>query len=416
MVPMPVALIRLVATASEKVRLPFPVATDQLRQLKHDNIGPLASVVDGFGFEPRPMEGGLTHLRQRLKDQEPASALTSRQFERGSRPRPATLRLVSILRTVATRIAWVTLASLIALGSAGIVATMNPMPATAARPELTWAGDAEMQPALDAATRQLEALSAEVDTLGATARVALSQVVAGDAEGLRTTISTGTLRVAGVQGLSSDLERSLAAVPHTGEDWALHVSTGMRHRFDELASTAGVTKGVGDDWAALTGRSIDATQVSALLTSHDEQTAAAAKLGSEGKFKGALAQLDASDATIADSRALADRLAATTDVSTLKAWIDRNANYDAALRVLYQALVKSGARVNGDVRKALDLEQQARAQLPGDTRALVVIMSDIARGGLNQAVIAIEEARGSLSQALEVQQQLRVGPAIEPPG
>ena len=73
MVPMPVALIRLVATASEKARLPFPVATDQLRQLKHDNIGPLSSVVDGFGFEPRPMEGGLTHLRQRLKDQEPAT-------------------------------------------------------------------------------------------------------------------------------------------------------------------------------------------------------------------------------------------------------------------------------------------------------------------------------------------------------
>jgi uncharacterized protein YbjT (DUF2867 family) len=74
LVPMPVALIRLVATVAEKIRLPFPVATDQLRQLKHDNIGPLDSVVDGFGFEPRPMEGGLTHLRQKLKDQEPPAA------------------------------------------------------------------------------------------------------------------------------------------------------------------------------------------------------------------------------------------------------------------------------------------------------------------------------------------------------
>ncbi len=73
LVPMPVALIRLVATVTEKIRLPFPVATDQLRQLKHDNIGPLGSVADGFGFEPRPMEGGLTHLRQKAKDQEPPS-------------------------------------------------------------------------------------------------------------------------------------------------------------------------------------------------------------------------------------------------------------------------------------------------------------------------------------------------------
>jgi NADH dehydrogenase len=73
MVPMPVALIRLVATVSEKARLPFPVATDQLRQLKHDNIGPLDGVRAGFGFDPRPMEGGLTHLARRLRDQEPAA-------------------------------------------------------------------------------------------------------------------------------------------------------------------------------------------------------------------------------------------------------------------------------------------------------------------------------------------------------
>ena len=69
LVPMPVALIRMVAGAAELVRLPFPVATDQLRQLRLDNIGPLDSVRTGFGFDPRPMEGGLTHLRRKLKDQ-----------------------------------------------------------------------------------------------------------------------------------------------------------------------------------------------------------------------------------------------------------------------------------------------------------------------------------------------------------
>ena len=69
LVPMPVALIRLVAGAAELVRLPFPVATDQLRQLRLDNIGPLDSMRTGFGFDPRPMEGGLTHLRRRTRDQ-----------------------------------------------------------------------------------------------------------------------------------------------------------------------------------------------------------------------------------------------------------------------------------------------------------------------------------------------------------
>ena len=72
LLPMPVAVIRLVAGSAETVRLPFPVATDQLRQLRLDNVGQLDAVQAGFGFEPRPMEGGLTHLRRRVKDQEPA--------------------------------------------------------------------------------------------------------------------------------------------------------------------------------------------------------------------------------------------------------------------------------------------------------------------------------------------------------
>ena len=71
--PMPVPLIRLVAGSAERVRLPFPVATDQLRQLKLDNIGPLDAVRDGFGFEPLDMAGRLEHLKRKVKDQEPGA-------------------------------------------------------------------------------------------------------------------------------------------------------------------------------------------------------------------------------------------------------------------------------------------------------------------------------------------------------
>ncbi len=74
LVPMPVAVIRLVAGMAEAVHFPFPVATDQLRQLRLDNVGPLDSVRAGFGFDPRPMEGGLTHLRRKVGDQEPDTA------------------------------------------------------------------------------------------------------------------------------------------------------------------------------------------------------------------------------------------------------------------------------------------------------------------------------------------------------
>ena len=73
-VPMPVALIRLVAGVSERVRIPFPVATDQLRQLRLDNIGPLDLIPSRFGFEPRPMEGALGYLRTKKRDQVPQPA------------------------------------------------------------------------------------------------------------------------------------------------------------------------------------------------------------------------------------------------------------------------------------------------------------------------------------------------------
>jgi NADH dehydrogenase len=68
-VPMPVALIRLVAGTAELVHIPFPVATDQLRQLRLDNIGPLDVIPSQFGFQPRPMEGALGYLRAKPRDQ-----------------------------------------------------------------------------------------------------------------------------------------------------------------------------------------------------------------------------------------------------------------------------------------------------------------------------------------------------------
>jgi hypothetical protein len=68
--------------------------------------------------------------------------------------------------------------------------------------------------------------------------------------------------------------------------------------------------------------------------------------------------------------------------------------------------------VTGAVRKAFAAEKAARERLPGDTRGLVVIMAEIGRGGMNQAVISIEEARGELDAALELQRQLEDAPAL----
>ena len=72
--PMPVPLIRLVARTAELVHLPFPVATDQLRQLRLDNVGALDLIPSRFGFEPRQMTGALGYLRLKRRDQLAAGA------------------------------------------------------------------------------------------------------------------------------------------------------------------------------------------------------------------------------------------------------------------------------------------------------------------------------------------------------
>jgi hypothetical protein len=73
-VPMPVPLIALAAGAAERLRLPFPAATDQLRQLRLDNIGPIGLIEREFGFAPADMAGRLDYLRLRMRDQEPTRA------------------------------------------------------------------------------------------------------------------------------------------------------------------------------------------------------------------------------------------------------------------------------------------------------------------------------------------------------
>lgn len=71
LLPMPQSLIRMVARGSEVLHLPFPVASDQLRQLAFDNITDPDSVVRAFGFEPRRLAGSLGYLRRGVRDQEP---------------------------------------------------------------------------------------------------------------------------------------------------------------------------------------------------------------------------------------------------------------------------------------------------------------------------------------------------------
>jgi hypothetical protein len=314
---------------------------------------------------------------------------------------------VNALKRVVAAVVWVLIAALVAFGGAGIVAAMNHVPGTAARAELTWTADVAAKAQLDAATERLQDLTTAVEALGTSARQALAAVNAGDVAAVNAAVVSGTTQLATITTAQTALEDAIARIPDVGAGSELRVAAGVEDRYAGLAGTVPLATGLDDDWTVLTGRALDAVNLSALLARHDQETAAAAQQGAKARYKQALAGLEASDATVAQAKTVRDRLAKTADVSVLTSWIDRNAAYDKALRHLYEVLIEADGKVTSKVRAAFDREQAARAQLPGDTRPLVVIMADIAQGGLNQAAISIEEARSELADALAIQRQLQ---------
>jgi hypothetical protein len=313
---------------------------------------------------------------------------------------------VQAVKRILSAIVWLAVAVLIALGGAGVVAAMNHVPATAARPELTWVSDEAATAKLDEATDHLQTLTSSVESLGSYGRQALAAVVAGDVDQVNQLVAAGTLQLETIEQASTDLEASLDSIPDVGNRSELLLSPEVQDRYDGLVATPDFTDSLADDWRTFTGRSLDAANLVALLARHDQETAAAAQQGVQEKYPQALLLLDVSDATIRQTKAVRDRLADTTDVETLSRWIDRAEEYDAALRHLYDVLIDADGKATKKVRAAFAEEQKARKRLPVDTRPLVVIMADVAQGGLNQVVIAIEETRQSLSDALEIQRQL----------
>ena len=296
---------------------------------------------------------------------------------------------------------WLGLVTVIAFGAAGIVAAMDVPPTSVARPELTAAGDAQVTPALDAVEGQLTALASDVDDLGTQARGALAALSGNKVDTVDAAVAAGDQLVTAILARSAVIAVQLRDVPlldtPTG---AYQVSAQVRARRERLGGALNATTGLRASWSRLTVGSVTATRMSNLLAEHDDAVLKAAALGRQARYNDAIQVLAEAEAAIADARTLRNQLANTVDVSTIDAWLDRNATYDVALTRLYRALRDVGGRVTNAVRNAIAAEKAAKNQLPPDTRGLVLIMSDIGRGGMNDAVIAIEEAKGRLAEAL----------------
>ncbi len=305
-----------------------------------------------------------------------------------------------LVRRVVMAAAWIAVAVLISFGAAGIVSGMAQPPGTPARAELTWAGDLAIDPGLDTAEAELRLLAGDVHRLSDLGREALGQLVGRDVEALEQAVDEGEQLTLQIQLRANQLRESLEALPGLGANADLAISSESQARHARALAALTTTEGLAPAWSSLASGALSATRVQVLLTDHDQVAAGAAGDGRAGRYEDALEKLDEADVMIEDARALRDDLAATVDVATLTTWLELNADYDAALRRLYTAILEANGRVNAEVRAAFDAELVARERLPENTRGLVIILADIGQGGLNQAVIAIERARGGLDTAL----------------
>ncbi len=319
------------------------------------------------------------------------------------------MRAVVVARRLAAAGLWLVLAALFALGAAGLVTGFGGAPATPKRAELTWAGDQAAEPGLQAAATDLRAVADDVASLSTSARTALAAVVAPDMTLLSSSVDAGSTQVDSIAAAAAKLQAEITALPGVertadglfGPTGELRLGPQTRARIATLETAVSATLTLPADWTKFSGASLAAQRLTTLLVDHDAATAAAAALGVDQKYAAAVAALDKPDSLLAEAKTLRGRIANTVDVSTLDEWIRRNGDYDAALRTLYSALVASGGKVDDTVRAAFAKEQAARDQLPPDTRGLVIILSEIARGGMNEVAIGIEQAKARLDDAVD---------------
>jgi len=305
------------------------------------------------------------------------------------------------LRIALLTVLWLLIAAVIAIGGAGLVAATQNVPGTAGRAELTAAGDAAAAPGLDHAEREIEGLTADVQQLGELGREGLGALVDSNFATLDQAVVEGQALAGSVENRSAAIRAELTQLPGTGPDEVLNWSAETRRRRDVALAALDATGGLQAAWIKLAAGATVADKLTTLLTDHDTIAGQAAASGRSAKYSAALKTLATAQAKLEQAKSMRDILANTIDVSTLTQWIDRNDEYDAALKHLYEATVAGKGRLTDEMRTAALAERRAHTLLPANTSGLVIILAEIARGGLNQAVIGIEGARAQLQAAVD---------------
>ncbi|KRT64106.1 MAG: hypothetical protein XU10_C0004G0008 [Chloroflexi bacterium CSP1-4] len=302
------------------------------------------------------------------------------------------------LLRLARALAWLTAVLLIAVGVGGVATAATPVPDEQHRPELYARAEAALAPGLAAITIDLEALQVQAERLATTSRRALVDLAARDAEAVSGDLDAGDAIVLEVGTLATRVDAALRRLPYgVASD---RLGPRMQARLVAVVDAVDAVRPLAGDWGRLSGAAVPAISITSHLEQHDVTAFEATQEGAAGRYAAALERLTGATAELDAAQVIRDRLAQSVDTSTLDAWIERNRTYDAALVRLYTALEVSPDNATPEILAAFAEVEAAQKLLPPDTRALIVIIGDLAQGGLNQAAIAVEEARGALTAAV----------------
>jgi hypothetical protein len=294
-------------------------------------------------------------------------------------------------------IGWLAAALAIGLGGGG-VAAFGDHPATdATRPELTARADAETLAAMGPLQAELTDLRTDVTRLGRLSRAALGALNARDADLLQRTISDGDDLLTAIAARGSAARLQMRRLPY--EPTSDRLGQATRERLAAAERAIDAVQPVILAWQGLADRARPAGTLISLLDQHDKVAFRATQRGVEADYAAALDGLEQAIGVLDRAQPIRDLMAPTVDTETLDQWLERNRAYDEALQKLYRLLDENGGQPSPDVSAAYAEVARTQELLPPDTRALVVIMADVAQGGLNQAALAIEQARGRLASA-----------------
>jgi hypothetical protein len=298
-------------------------------------------------------------------------------------------------------IVWTALFVILAAGAAGLIAQASHPPGTAARAELTAEGDAALDARLDQATARLQAISDDVDSLAEDAKTALEDLAGTDPSKVQDSLQQGDDAAERINTGTHALQASLADLPGTEPDAALRYSDDTLVRRAAILAALDAAASLNVQWLQVAAQAAEVSQLIALIDGHDQIVLDAAAKGRKAQYAKAAERLSDAILAVANVQTERDRLIADPGPTVLDEWIARNRTYDVALQALYESLVQShGNPQTVKVQEARRAERDAFEQLPPDRRTIIVIVAEAARGGLTQAVVAIEDARGRIEDAL----------------